>query len=212
MGGFQLTEVVKNLIIINVLMFIGTMVLLENPTEVLGITLHRGMLAMFYPASEAFHPVQIVTHLFMHADLHHLFFNMFSLFMFGPELERRFGPKRFLFFYLSCGLFAFLLHMLVLTIEINYLGTASINSSIWGASGAIFGVLVGFAVLNPDRKIMLLIPPIPMKAKYLIGLVVIFELFSGVVGYGSQIAHFAHLGGGIGGAALIYYWRKQGLV
>jgi len=214
MGGLQITEVVKNLLIINVLMFIGTFFLmgtLQQPAELFGTTVYRGMLALYYPASEAFRPYQLVTHMFMHAGVNHLLFNMIGLFFFGPPLEQRFGPKKFLFYYLSCGFGAMLLHLLVLSIEIYYLGSASVNSSMWGASGAIFGLVMGFVMLYPNQTIHLLIPPIPMKAKYFGALYMGLELFLGFSGYGSNIAHFAHLGGAIVGMAIVWIWRRQGL-
>ncbi len=207
MFGYQLTDVVKNLMLINVVMYVGSMLV---GSGALGFRIDPGVLALHYPGSADFKPFQIITHMFMHdqAGIMHIAFNMFSLFMFGPPIEQRLGPKRFFFYYIACGFGAFLLHLAVLYVEINHLGTASPNAAMWGASGAIFGLLAAFGMLYPNQKVMLLIPPIPMKAKYFVLLFGVIELYGGVRGYGSNIAHFAHLGGAICGALFILYWKK----
>ena len=198
----NLTEAIKHLLIINILMYFGTVAFMGDS---------RFILAMYYPASDFFRPYQIVTHMFMHADLGHLAFNMLTLFFLGTWVERVWGTKRFVFFYLFSGLGAALTHLLFMYYEVNYLGvTSAINIPVLGASGAVYGVLVAFAVLFPNHRLMLLFPPIPIKAKYLaLGLIAI-DLFSGLSNTGSNIAHFAHLGGALFGYLLIRYWYKFG--
>jgi membrane associated rhomboid family serine protease len=128
----------------------------------------RYRLAMFFPTSEYFRPFQIISHMFMHADIGHLFFNMFAVFMFGPPLEATWGAKRFLLFYLVTGFGSVLLHTLVRGIEIHWFGESIFAANVpsLGASGAVFGLLVGYGMLFPENRIMLLFPPIPLKAKY----------------------------------------------
>jgi len=216
---FRVTDVVKHLIIINVLMFFGTLFILGDPSW---SALERGdptlsdwgkyMLALFYPTSEFFQPYQIVTHMFMHADFTHIFFNMFALFMFGPPLEATWGPKRFLFFYLATGFGAAILHMLVRYIDLNYGGASASLAHVpsLGASGAIFGILTGYGMLFPDNRIMLIFPPIPMKAKYFVIIFAAIELFLGLGNFNTGVAHYAHLGGALFGFLIILYWRKFG--
>ncbi len=204
----RLTDAVKHLIILNVIMYFGTTLL--NGNEALGF--NRLILAAFYPTSDFFHVWQIATHMFMHADLSHLFFNMFALFMFGPALEYRWGTKRFLQFYIFSGLGALGLHLLVKFIEMNYLGGPRnyIDVPMLGASGAVFGVLAGYAMKYPNSVIQLLIPPIPLKAKYFILIYIGLELFLGFGKFSTGIAHFAHLGGALAGFLLILFWEKTG--
>lgn len=194
-----ITDVVKHLLIINVLMFIGTLWMGDS----------RLMLAAFYPTSQAFQPYQLVTYMFMHADMGHLFFNMFGLYMFGPPIEMVWGPRKFLLYYFITGFGALALHFLVKYIDLNYLGgnAASINIPILGASGSIFGVLTAFGVLFPNQRILLLIPPIPIKAGLLVILYAALELFLGLGNFESGVAHFAHLGGALSGFLLILYWQ-----
>ena len=172
----------------------------------------RYILALFGPSSAYFQPFQIVTHNFMHADITHLFFNMFGLFMFGPPLESLWGPKRFLYYYFFAGLGALVLHILVVYIDVWYFGGESylINVPMLGASGSIFGLLLGFGMSFPETKVMLLIPPIPMKAKYFVVVFAVLELFLGLGPFRTGVAHFAHLGGALFGLLLILYWRRYG--
>ena len=154
----QLTDVVKNLLIINVIMYILFQVVqITNPLQ----------LALFYPTSDFFRPYQLITHMFMHANTAHLLMNMIGLYFFGPPLENLWGGKRFFIFYMFSGVGAFLLHFFVLFIQMQYqeLPLNAINIPILGASGAVFGLLVGFGMKYPNQRIMLLFPPIPMKAK-----------------------------------------------
>lgn len=220
----NITEVTKNLLIINVLMYFGTLLILgdppsevmrqlvEQPDEGLFMNWGKYILAMFYPTSEYFAPYQIITHMFMHGSLSHLFFNMFAVFMFGPPLETMWGPKRFLYFYLFTGFGALILHMLVKFIELQYLGADPLtaNVPVLGASGAVFGLLVGFGMNFPNTQLMLLFPPIPIKAKYFVAGYAVIELFLGLGRFSTGIAHFAHLGGALFGLLLILYWRRYG--
>jgi len=136
--------------------------------------------------------------MFNHGNLTHLFFNMMALYFFGPNVERVWGPKKFLFFYLLCGLGSILLHVV--------LGG---GGRVVGASGAISGVLLAFAYLYPNAKVMLLIPPIPMKAKFLVVGLLVIDLYLGITGARTGIAHFAHIGGALMGAGLIFFFRKN---
>lgn len=193
-----LTDVVKSLIIINVLMFIGTRMIGEEI---------QYMLAVFYPASEYFQPYQLITHMFMHGDGAHIFFNMYGLFMFGVPLERKFGPKKFLIYYLLSGFGALLLYMLIMYIQLNYLEMpVNINTRMVGASGAVFGLLAGFGVLFANHTIQLLIPPIPMKAKYFVLIFGVLELYLGFSGMNTGVAHFAHVGGALTGFLIMAQW------
>jgi membrane associated rhomboid family serine protease len=235
-GILGLPPVVKNIIMINVLMILAY----YAANSVFGIDLN-GLLGLYFPKSEQFKPLQIVTHMFMHGGFMHIFFNMYALFIFGPILENVWGPKRFLIFYMVCGLGAAFTHESVIFLQYNHLiqslspenvravlteGTAYfhqgkvftdpdmqslqilLNTPTVGASGAIFGVLLAFGVLFPNTQLMLLIPPIPIRAKYLVLGYGALELFLAVTQPGSNIAHAAHLGGMLFGYLLIRYWRK----
>lgn len=220
---FRITGVVRHLLIINVLMYFGTLFILKEPGQYMMQALinmqetefyswGKYILALFYPTSEYFRPYQLVTHMFMHGDLTHLFFNMFALFMFGPAIEARLGEQKFLAYYFITGFGAMALHLGVQAFEFSA-GLPAYNANIpmLGASGAIFGVLTAYGMLFPDNKIMLLFPPIPMKAKYMVILFAVFELIAGLGPFrGDGIAHFAHLGGALFGFLLILYWRKSG--
>lgn len=183
-----LTGVVKQLLIINVLVFVGGNLLLPD---------HGNILAMASPYSPDFKAFQIVTHMFMHANVQHILFNMLMLYFLGPMVEQVLGSKRFLILYLVSGFGALVAHF----IFFPYTGVV-------GASGAIYGVLVAFASLFPNVKLMLLFPPIPIKAKYMaIGLMVI-GLVSGLGGYQTGVAHFAHLGGALTAFILLLIWKQ----
>lgn len=198
-GGIHLTDVVKNLLLINILMFFGTELLMPDSRIALGL---------FYPGSDYFRPYQIVTHLFMHSDFTHILFNMFALIIFGPALEALWGPKKFLTYYFLTGFGAMLLHMLAQYLEIKYLG-GSVNSLSWGASGAIYGVLMGFGLNFPNRQLMLIIPPIPVRAIYLVLFLISVDVFFGFNRVSTGIAHFAHLGGALIGFWVMEYWKKN---
>lgn len=210
-------SVTFNLIVINVLAFIATSLIGEKVYE---------WLALFYPASPFFRAWQLVTHMFMHGNLGHIFSNMFALFMFGAVLERVWGPQRFLVFYFVTGLGAMLLHTGVQAwIVHNFTGsfapplqmvTENIDVlSIYrtptvGASGAVFGILVGFGVLFPNTELMLLFLPVPIKAKYFVAMYVIWELYRGIaMNPEDNVAHFAHLGGALVGFILVKIWNRN---
>lgn len=233
---FAIPEVTKNLVIINVLFFLGKYA--ANST---GIDLDEH-LAMFYFKSESFRPWQMVTHVFMHGDFMHLFFNMFGLWMFGARLEQMWGPKRFLQFYFFSALGAFLLHFGIVHFQIEQLlGSVSIenlqmvvtegrdlirsnrnytdpilgelnanyNVPVLGASGAIFGILAAFAMYWPNTELYIMFIPMPIKAKYAVIGYAAYELFSGISGFQPGVAHFAHLGGALFGFLLVKYWNKN---
>ena len=147
-------------------------------------------------------PWQLVTYMFMHGGFGHLFFNMYTLYIFGSVLERIWGTKKFLLFYFVTGIGAALVHILV-----QYL-TGSFALTV-GASGAIYGILMGYAVLYPDSIMTLIFPPISLKAKWFVLIFAAIELFLGVTGTQAGVAHFAHLGGLIFGYLLMLYWKKK---
>ncbi|MCH2022367.1 MAG: rhomboid family intramembrane serine protease [Saprospiraceae bacterium] len=231
----RIPEITKNLIIINLLMFLATM-------AIPSLTHH---LALYPLMSEHFQPYQIVSHMFMHDNggIGHIFFNMFALFMFGGEIERAFGPKKFLFYYLMTGLGAAFLHSTIHYLEayqvmqnlnidaVNMVLTEGrgailngqnytnpdfaklnllVNIPVVGASGAVYGLLAAFGLLYPNRVIYLILPPIPLKAKFFVLIFGVIELFLGISNAQTGIAHFAHLGGAIFGVIIIVFWRKQG--
>jgi membrane associated rhomboid family serine protease len=230
----NLPEVVKNLLIINVLMFLGIQVFPE----------YRELLALHNMGSEYFMPHQLVTHIFMHGSFAHLLFNMFALGMFGSTLEKVWGGKKFLIVYFVSAVGALLLQLLfnyynyssalaaysdseieqiksivsvldfsaqypsylIPGIEAEYYN----NIGMVGASGAIMGLLAAFAYLFPNTELMLIFLPIPIKAKFFIPFYMLVELFLGVNRFEwDNIAHFAHLGGAIAGFILVYFWNKK---
>lgn len=154
------------------------------------------------PIGAGFLPWQIVTYAFLHAGFNHLLFNMLGLWMFGSELERLWGPKRFLQFYMASVVAAAGLQLVVAAV-------AGASYPTVGASGGIFGLLFGFAMMFPNRIIVPLIPPIPMKAKTFVMVYGALSLLFGLNGWLPGIAHFAHLGGILGGWLMIRYWRGQ---
>jgi membrane associated rhomboid family serine protease len=207
--NMNLTDVVKNLLIINILVFFGA-------TTLLGDGFINQWLAVHYPQSQFFQPVQLLTYMFMHGGMSHLFFNMFGLYMFGPPVEYTWGAKRFLTYYLLTGFGAVALDFAVKFYQLNYTNISDpqafmlINTPMVGASGAIFGLLTAYGMLFPNNQIMLLFPPIPMKAKYFVLIYAALELYLGMSGRATGIAHFAHIGGALFGFLLIMYWRKNG--
>ena len=205
---------VKHIIIINVIVMLMTLLKEDFMYETF---------ALFYPTSPFFHWWQPVTHMFMHGGFWHLIFNMYTLSIFGSVLERVWGTKKFLLFYFVTGLGAAFIHTGVEWLQMqSWLSQAAEGSTAAmtsihllkmtptvGASGAIYGVLMGYAMLYPDTVLSLLIPPISMKAKWFVLIFAAIELFTGVTGTGGNIAHFAHLGGLIFGFLLIWYWKKK---
>jgi membrane associated rhomboid family serine protease len=150
-----------------------------------------------------FAPWQLVTYAFLHGGLLHLAFNMFALYMFGGAIERVFGGRRYLVYYFVCVVSAALTQMAVAALSGAFYPTV-------GASGGVFGLLLAYAIYFPHNRVMLLFPPIPMPARVFVFFYAAIELFLGVTGTQEGVAHFAHLGGMIGGFALLRYWRGSG--
>jgi membrane associated rhomboid family serine protease len=224
----SIPTVVKNLLIINVIVFLATMLLQKK-----GIDL-TDLFGLHYYQASLFKPWQFVTYLFMHGGWQHLFFNMFGLFMFGPLLEDRWGPKRFLIYYIVTGFGAALAQYAVIYFQNadmlkhiqelydqsrNYVEQseyaeyrkAFLNKDvIVGASGSLFGILIAFGMRYPNMELLILFFPMSVKAKYLVTVYAAIELFSGLAGRaGDNVAHFAHLGGMLFGFILLTVWRKQ---
>lgn len=227
----NLTPAVKNIIIINVLIYLACFVVPGLNEALTG----------YYFASPNFRPWQIVSHMFMHSqyDFTHIFFNMYALYLFGTALENYWGTKKFVIYYMTCGVGAFFLHMGVSYFEIQKMmqsltdkeiyqvmitgleeGKAykvqmvelysAINTGVVGASGAVFGVLLGFGMLFPNTELMLLFPPIPLKAKYFVMIYGAIEFFLAMrQTTGDNVAHYAHLGGMLFGYLLLKYWQKN---
>ncbi|RJS92941.1 rhomboid family intramembrane serine protease [Salinisphaera sp. Q1T1-3] len=156
-------------------------------------------------ASVGFAPWQLVSYAFLHADIAHLFFNMFALWMFGRVLEQVWGDARFLLYYAICIVGAGVTQFIV----VSFVTGGPVVPTI-GASGGVFGILLAFGLMFPDARVMLIIPPIPMKAKYFVLGYGVLELFFGVTGTEAGIAHFAHLGGMLFGFIVLMIWRQQG--
>ena len=217
----SIPETIKQLIIINVIFYIGSQ-----------------FLALHYYENEKFLFTQFLTHMFMHGSPMHILFNMFGLWMFGSPLEQMWGRNKFLFFYISCGLGAafiqtgfyyFQIQNLYEIIELNNLSSSSpdiileymsqsdymaaisgFNSVMVGASGAIYGVLVAFAFSFPNSKLMLLFFPFPIKAKFFVPILIMIDLFFGISSFSvGPIAHFAHIGGALIGLIMLLYWKKN---
>lgn len=203
--------VTKNLILVNILIYIAT-ALNEN--------FMIGTFGLFYPSSPYFHWWQVITHMFMHGGFWHIFFNMYTLFIFGVVVERIIGSKKFALFYFVCGLGAAALQIGTQYIEMQAFISAGATGSIAalkmtptvGASGAIYGVLIGYAMLFPDSKMTLLFPPITLSAKWMVIIFAAIELFTGVIGWVDGVAHFAHLGGMLIGWLMIRWWRRRGVL
>ncbi len=195
----NITPVIKNLLIINVIIYFGAVSLSQMMPD----------LAMYFPLSEKFSPYQIVTHFFMHGSTQHLIYNMLGLFFLGPMVERTLGSPDFLKLYIISAFGALLAHIGVDYIQYLQTGVVS-NIGVVGASGAIYGVVIAFATLFPNTKLMLLFPPIPIKAKYLAAAYIAFDLYNGVMGSHTGTAHFAHLGGALTGFLMIkFYFGTQ---
>ena len=228
----NLTPVVKNLLIINIICFLPFLLFdHSNPGGP-----YTSLFGGFYFDSPNFRPWQFITYMFMHGGFQHILFNMFALFSFGPTLEYLMGSKKFLNFYFICGIGAGILQMSIQAIEVhNLIGSFTIplprleesyvqaagehaqklfdiyNAPLVGASGAIFGLLVAFGMLFPNLELMMLFIPIPIKAKYFVSFYVILEIYSGLnQSSGDSVAHFAHIGGALFGFILVKAWRLQG--
>jgi len=164
---------------------------------------------MFGWQTSRFAPWQLLTHMFLHGSISHLAFNMLALWSFGRILEKVWGVQRFLVFYLVCGIGAAIISQLV---DQFILGPVSIYTSTVGASGAIYGLLVAFAMMFPNFKIMLIFLPVPIAAKYFVPVILLIDLaagFTGVSIFGQNIAHFAHLGGAFMGFLMIRYYQRS---
>lgn len=193
----KLTEAIKHLIIINVLLYVVTYYVPGMKERMLE------WLALFPPETEFFKPWQLVTHMFMHGGLLHIVFNMYGLWAFGSPLEQMWGRNKFLFFYFSSGVGAALIYLLV-----NYL-TGDQGMAV-GASGALYGVLVAFGMSFPNAKLALIFLPVPIAAKYFIPALLFLDLFFGVFSIpGDNIAHFAHIGGALIGFLIALYWKNN---
>ncbi|MBP3774904.1 MAG: rhomboid family intramembrane serine protease [Bacteroidaceae bacterium] len=206
----QTPPVTKNLIMINAIVYLALIVGQNRGVDL------NDMLGLHFLLAPNFNPVQVFTYMFMHANFWHLFCNMFTLWMFGRIVEGSLGSRRFLWFYLLCGIGAGLSQEVVQLVSYYAQGLNNFSMvrtggyampmgqylSLWttvGASGACYGVLIAFGMLFPNERVMLLIPPIPLKAKYMVIGFIIIDLLSALGGPGDGVAHFAHLGGALAG-------------
>jgi membrane associated rhomboid family serine protease len=228
----KLTDGIKHLIIINVILFVAPQLLQLDFTN---------MLALHFPKNENFGLWQYITHMFMHASFSHILFNMYGLWAFGSPLEQMWGRKKFLFFYFSAGLGAGLIYTLVNYYQFNAALETLVSSGISqneifelmnptkmyqntdlqkmnllyntpavGASGAVYGVLAAFGLYFKDAKLALIFLPIPIAAKYFIPVMIFGDLFFGMTKYSvGNIAHFAHIGGALIGFVIAYAWKKN---
>ncbi len=265
-SGLAMPPVVKNIIIVNAILFAGTWL----TTDVFNSDFMWRHLALFSVKSPLFEPHQVITHIFMHANFAHIFFNMFGVFMFGRILEQLWGSKKMLIFYTVTGLGAAFIHLTVNYIQmssmlnlanefssapsytlfheivtrfgsrtgnydqimsfmqqwfykpddLSFIETGrsyvaeilygNLNIPTVGASGAVFGLLIAFAMMFPDAELMLIFLPIPIKAKYFVPFYALLELFFGVAGFQwDNVAHFAHLGGALFGFLMVKYWKRN---
>ena len=228
----NMSPAVKNILILNVIFFFAQWALPQIMPS----------LMLFPFSSENFEPWQLATHFFMHGGIGHLFFNMFALVIFGSNLERVWGPKRFLIYYIACAFGAAIIHMLVNYLRIkgieaqlspaeinqvynegldllntgyNYQGIGGelnslLNTPMLGASGAVFGLLAAFGYLFPNTELMLLFPPIPIKAKFFVIGYAVLELYLGFSNNPTDnVAHFAHLGGALVGIIIVFIWQRN---
>ena len=210
----SMPPVVKNLLLINVIMYVITMIT--------GNFMYENF-ALFYFKSPFFKPFQLVTHMFMHGGFTHIFFNMYTLFIFGGVLERVWGSQKFLLYYFVTGIGAALLHLGVMYLQLqgyiadvnagDFMARANIQALLStptvGASGAIYGLLLAYGMLFPNNVMQLIFPPVALKAKWFVLIFGALELLLGLSGRGGHVAHFAHLGGMIFGFFLILYWKKN---
>ena len=218
-NSFQRTSpIVLNLIIINALVFFAQ-VAFGGMTDLNKV---NDLFALHHYKSEVFKPYQLVTHMFMHGGIFHIIFNMLGLWMFGSVIEKAWGPKRFLIFYLVCGVGAGLAQMGSYMHEFWQIDHANIDSDLYnqyqtvlrqnctvGASGAIMGVLAAFGYLFPNTQLFIMPIPFPVKAKWAILGFIALDVFGGVVKVqGDNIAHFAHVGGALIGFLIVFYWNK----
>ena len=234
-----ISDLIKHLVIINVIFFFSTFIFGNIVYD---------LFALHYFENEKFDYWQLLSHMFMHGNINHILFNMFGLWMFGSPLEKMWGKNKFLFFYISAGLGAAALQMIMYYVQFSSIsdqiiqlgyGTDSLNkllneglydprilevvnesdlidliknynSSMVGASGAIYGILVAFALIFPNSELFILFIPFPIKAKFLVPILILGDLFFGFSSYSvGPIAHFAHIGGALTGFLIMWYWKKN---
>ena len=220
---FRIPTITKNLLIINVLMFLATWVFARQ-----GVDLNNMLGLHFFLASD-FSLLQLFTYMFMHANFTHILFNMFTLWMFGCVVENVWGPRKYLFYYIACGVGAGLIQMVAQFGEFYLLAAEQIPSfgmsdimevarnsqyvlNAWttvGASGVIYGILLAFGMLFPEQRMFIFPLPVPIKAKWFVCIFAVIELLSALGTSGSNVAHFAHLGGMLFGYVMIRYWRNN---
>ena len=232
----RIPTITKNLIIINFIVWLATMVLSSRT----GFDIEKFGALHYFEASD-FNPAQLITYMFMHADFTHFFFNMFALFMFGTTIERTLGTKRFLFYYISCGLGAAIIQEItwyftwesIFTMPLanqNGISLEEMSQAIAqaqamgynlpflnqlltvGASGAVYGILLAFGMIFPNQPIYMMFIPIPIKAKYFVSGYGAIELLYGLSMANDGVAHFAHLGGMLFRLLMILYWKRKGLI
>ncbi|MDR0559830.1 MAG: rhomboid family intramembrane serine protease [Prevotellaceae bacterium] len=215
-GYFNTTPpVVKNLIIVNALMYLAML---------FGESFMIGNFALYYPGSPNFKVLQLLTHMFMHGDFFHLFFNMYALWLFGSIIERVWGGKKFLTYYFITGFGAVGLHLLLQWLNVKYITDVEFaniseiarklaqiyHTPTLGASGAVYGVLLAFGMMYPNVELQLIFPPIRLKALRLVIIFGAIELIVGLLHANDGIAHFAHLGGMLFGYVSVMYWKRRG--
>ena len=235
----SISDLVKHLVIINVIFFFSTLIFGNIVYD---------WFALYYFENEKFEYWQLLSHMFMHGNINHILFNMFGLWMFGSPLEKMWGKNKFLFFYISAGLGAAALQMIMYYVQFSSISDQIIqlgygadslykllnqglydprilefidesdlinliknyNSSMVGASGAIYGILVAFALIFPNSELFILFLPFPIKAKFLVPILIVGDLFFGFSSYSvGPIAHFAHIGGALTGFLIMWYWKKN---
>ncbi len=219
----RIPTITKNLLIINILMFAASWVFGRQGVD------FNSIFGLHFILSNDFNILQLFTYMFMHAGFEHLFFNMFALWMFGCVVENVWGPKKFLFYYISCGIGAGLIQEAAQFGEFYMMASSQLpgfsigdtllvahNSAAlldaWttvGASGAIYAILLAFGMLFPEERIFIFPLPIPIKGKWFVAIYVVIELFSALATTNSSVAHFAHLGGMFFGWLMIRYWRNH---
>lgn len=232
----RIPTITKNLIIINFIVWLATMVLSSR----VGFDIEKFGALHYFEASD-FNPVQLITYMFMHADFTHFFFNMFALFMFGTTIERTLGQTRFLLYYISCGLGAAIIQEItwyftwesIFTMPLanqNAISLEEMSQAITqaqamgidmpflnqlltvGASGAVYGILLAFGMIFPNQPIYMMFIPVPIKAKYFVIGYGAIELLYGLSMANDGVAHFAHLGGMLFGLLMILYWKRKGII
>lgn len=208
---YRITPTVRAIIVTNVILWLLTILLFQ--LKILDL---NNVLALHFPLNPNYGIWQFVTHIFMHANLgpsgiviFHLAFNMIGVWMFGSPLESSWGRNKFLFFYFSTGIGAALAHMAILYLQYGAGDSSVVYNQMLGASGALYGILVAFAMMNPNAQIMLIFLPIPIKAKYFVAILIGLDLFLGFSGTNTGIAHFAHIGGALIGFMMMWYWKKD---